>query len=91
MSNVDDLEVAPIGRGKLRPLVQQLSKDIAALGSLDPAAAPLKAAWARFVSVLDLGAGPDVRACPHCGRSVMSLATLCDGCWNRLTPAIPHA
>ncbi len=88
MDHVDDLEVAPIGRGKIRPLVEAMKPAMAALGAGGPeAVAVAQAAWTRFLAGLDLGAAPQVRTCPACQRTVMAGAVRCDGCWSHLTPA----
>lgn len=88
MNNIDDLEVGPIGRGKIRPLVEAMGLKVANLGAGGPEAiAALQASWAQFLTALDVGAAPHVRTCPTCRRTVMSGAIRCDGCWSHLTPA----
>ena len=76
----------------LRTLVTTIDGEVAHLSSYPAGAIPpssileLQASWARLVGLLALGPEPQVRPCPTCNRMVMSAATRCGHCWNKLRP-----
>jgi hypothetical protein len=82
---IDDVSTRPdhpdAQRSQLRALVAAVDREV-------PAAAPaaLVSAWAALVKSLALGAEPEVRECPSCGKLGMLEATRCSHCWGKLSP-----
>ena len=77
----------------LRLLLGDVNREMATLfgpappEGITPAVA-LRAAWARLVGVLSLGAAPELRACPVCHRDCRRAASLCGSCWAKLPPPL---
>lgn len=78
----------------LRVLVEAVDHAMPRLpGPVGAAQAPrdgaLRASWGKLVEFLALGPAPEMRDCPHCGRSGMRAATRCGYCWEKLPSLAP--
>jgi len=71
-------------RSRLRATVATMERELAPLRT--GAHAALIASFDDLVQQLALGAEPEVRDCPKCGGVCMRGATVCAGCWTKLTP-----
>jgi|GEM_PF-1560833 len=75
---------------RLRALVAAVEKEIALVpGAVTTPEAPasrtpLALSWSRLVEMLDLGAEPEMVACPSCHHLCTRGATRCGHCWNSL-------
>ena len=84
------LTFSGVDLSRLRNLVAAVGKEIA----LVPGAATtaesqtprtaLDMTWSRLVEKLDLGTGPQLRACPACKHLYTLGATRCGHCWTGL-------
>jgi hypothetical protein len=80
--NVHDAE-----RARLRTLVATIDGELSRLPRPSTTEAHgLIVSWAELVKALALGAAPNLRDCPVCGRAGMRAATRCGYCWTRLSP-----
>ena len=70
----------------MQSAVEQVDHEVAALSGGMSGVPALRTAWARLVTVLDLGPRRAMRDCPRCGKAGMREATLCGYCWLRLVP-----
>ena len=78
-------------RGRLRPLVATIDREMSRASEMDErennrATRDLRSSWAKLVELLALGPAPDVRECPVCRRVGMRDATRCAYCWTKLSP-----
>ncbi len=67
---------------ELRAIVAVIDHEILQV----PPAPALRAAWAKLVDVLALGAAPQTRECPACHGIGMRAASRCGHCWATLEP-----
>jgi hypothetical protein len=82
-----DWDAIEPSRSRLRALVTRVTRELAevegnARGERADLAS-LSLAWTSLVGELDLGAEPALRACPHCGRSILLVAVRCRYCMSR--------
>lgn len=78
-------------RSRLRATVATMEREMASLRSAPKneegkgAHDALVTSFDDLVQQLALGPEPEVRDCPNCGAVCMRLATVCSGCWTKLT------
>ena len=82
---MSQLSIADAGRSRLRTILASIKQELSQLPTTTPPN-PLQSSFAELVAQLDLGAEPEVRACPTCGRLGLREATRCGNCWAQLTP-----
>jgi len=75
-------------RAALRPAVAMVESDLTWLEAQEDvegytqAVGQLAASWHSLVSLMALGAAPQLRSCPHCGYRILVKATRCMQCWK---------
>lgn len=68
-------------RTQLRVLVAHVDRTMTSLRAAEgDSKQELEQAWANLVVALALGAEPEVRRCPSCGRSILQRAVRCRYC-----------
>lgn len=80
-------EGTPMDSRHLRALVEKMQGRVVRASASDASADDKQAltlAWDSLVEHLALGAMPETRACPCCGKEVMLTATVCGYCWSKL-------
>lgn len=75
-------EAADERSNKLRELVAEMDQQVSHL----PAGTPLTQSWQKLVAGLALEPAHELRRCPKCNAVAMKEATLCSGCWAKLSP-----
>jgi hypothetical protein len=78
-------------RSRLRATVTKMKDELATLASAGAAEQKtareaLVVSFDDLVEQLALGPEPELRECPNCGGVCMRQATVCSGCWKKLTP-----
>jgi len=74
-------------RSRLRALVTTLNDALSDLAAAEKAAGrasslgSVQSAWADLERSLALGPEPELRVCPSCSRSILSVATRCRYCF----------
>ena len=84
------LAFSGVDLSRLRTLVAAVGKEIALVPGATTTAlsqtprTALDMTWSRLVEMLDLGTGPQLRACPECKHLYTLGATRCGYCWISL-------
>ena len=84
MATVPRAKIVGDPRGVMKALVDAETDEV--LGVTMLAHDALLASFDDLVSQLALGPEPELRECPKCGGVGMRRATVCSGCWTKLTP-----
>lgn len=89
---MSELSRSDFHRASIRTVVEKMDAEVGCLAGQVTTSETrntvrqLAESLSSLISLLDLGAKPDLRECPVCHRFGMRDATVCGYCWTKLVP-----